>query len=66
MRRATLVAAGWPDGAIVHDNTLDAYVARIRRKLREAGAPEAIETARGVGLPCCVSFRTRLLLDVAR
>ena len=24
---------------IVHDNTLDAYVARIRRKLRDAGAP---------------------------
>ena len=49
VRRAALVAAGWPDGAIVHDNTLDAYVARIRRKLREAGAPEEIATARGVG-----------------
>lgn len=49
LRRAALVAAGWPDGAIVHDNTLDAYLARIRRKLRDAGAPEAIETARGVG-----------------
>ena len=44
-----LVAAGWPDGAIVHDNTLDAYLARIRRKLRAAGAPDAIETVRGVG-----------------
>jgi two-component system response regulator MprA len=49
VRRATLVAAGWPDGAIVHDNTLDAFVARIRRKLREAGAPQAVVTARGVG-----------------
>jgi two-component system OmpR family response regulator len=49
LRRGELVAAGWPDGAIVHDNTLDAYVARIRRKLREAGAPEAVETVRGVG-----------------
>ena len=49
VRRATLVAAGWPDGAIVHDNTLDAYLARIRRKLREAGAPAAVETVRGVG-----------------
>jgi two-component system response regulator MprA len=28
VRRAALVAAGWPDGAIVHDNTLDAYRAR--------------------------------------
>jgi two-component system response regulator MprA len=49
VRRSALVAAGWPDGAIVHDNTLDAYVARIRRKLRDSGAPAALETARGVG-----------------
>lgn len=49
MRRHALVAVGWPDGAMVHDNTLDAYLARIRRKLREVGAPNAIETARGVG-----------------
>lgn len=49
VRRATLIAAGWPDGAIVHDNTLDSYVGRIRRKLQAAGAPGAIETARGVG-----------------
>jgi two-component system response regulator MprA len=49
LRRRALVAAGWPDGAIVHANTLDAYLARIRRKLRDAGAPAAIETMRGVG-----------------
>jgi two-component system response regulator MprA len=49
VRRAALVAAGWPDGAIVHDNTLDAYLARIRRKLRDAGAKEAVQTRRGVG-----------------
>jgi two-component system response regulator MprA len=49
VRRRTLVAAGWPDGAIVHNNTLDAYLARIRRKLREAGATEAVHTMRGVG-----------------
>jgi two-component system response regulator MprA len=49
VRRSVLVAAGWPDGAIVHDNTLDSYVARIRRKLRTAGASEGIETVRGVG-----------------
>src|SRR3954470_13246984 len=34
IRRRELVATGWPDGAIVHDNTLDVYVARLRRKLR--------------------------------
>jgi two-component system OmpR family response regulator len=49
LRRHELVAAGWPAGAIVHDNTLDAYVARIRSKLREVDSPTVIETARGVG-----------------
>jgi two-component system response regulator MprA len=49
VRRRTLVGAGWPDGAIVHDNTLDAYIARLRRKLDALGARERIETVRGVG-----------------
>ncbi|MCW3008335.1 MAG: response regulator transcription factor [Solirubrobacterales bacterium] len=49
VRRAALIASAWPDGAIVHDNTLDAYLARIRRKLRSAGVPEALHTRRGVG-----------------
>ena len=49
VRRRELVAAGWPDGAIVNENTLDAYVGRLRRKLRALGANEQIETARGVG-----------------
>jgi DNA-binding response OmpR family regulator len=49
VRRRALVAAAWPDGAIVHDNTLDQYVARLRRKLRAVGSAAAIETAHGVG-----------------
>jgi two-component system response regulator MprA len=49
LRRSELVAAAWPQGAIVHDNTLDAYIARIRRKLRDLDAPDALETVRGVG-----------------
>jgi two-component system response regulator MprA len=49
VRRHELVAAAWPDGAIVHDNTLDAYIVRLRRKLREAATAHAIVTARGVG-----------------
>jgi two-component system OmpR family response regulator len=49
LRRHELTAAAWPDGAIVHDNTLDTYIGRLRRKLREVGSPESIETARGVG-----------------
>src|SRR4051794_25195673 len=49
LRRRELVQAAWPDGAMVHDNTLDAYMGRLRRKLRELGASEQIVTVRGVG-----------------
>jgi two-component system response regulator MprA len=49
VRRRELVAAAWPDGALVHDNTLDAYMARLRRKLRALTDEQRIHTARGVG-----------------
>ena len=49
VRRRELTLAAWPDGAIVHDNTLDAYVARIRRKLRTLGGDDALVTVHGVG-----------------
>lgn len=49
VRRRELREAGWPVGAIVHDNTIDAYILRLRHKLRELGADEQIETVRGVG-----------------
>jgi len=49
VRRRELVQTGWPHGARVRDNTLDAYVARLRRKLEpHAGAP-SIVTVHGVG-----------------
>jgi DNA-binding response OmpR family regulator len=49
VRRASLQAAGWPAGAQVYDNTLDQYVTRLRRKLRDAGGADGIDTVRGVG-----------------
>jgi two-component system response regulator MprA len=50
VRRRALVSAGWPHGAIVSENTLDQYVARLRRKLATAGEPDrAIVTVHGVG-----------------
>jgi two-component system response regulator MprA len=49
VRRRQLIEAGWAHGAIVHDNTLDVYIARLRRKLEPlSGAPE-IATVHGVG-----------------
>ncbi len=50
VRRRALVAAGWPDGAMVSDNTLDSYVRRIRGKLAELPQGGAsVETVHGVG-----------------
>jgi two-component system, OmpR family, response regulator len=49
VRRQELRAAAWPDGAIVHDNTIDAYIVRLRRKLVEVGSSETLTTVRGVG-----------------
>jgi two-component system response regulator MprA len=49
MRRKALLRAGWPEGAMVSDNTLDQYLTRLRRKLRGANSPQSISTVRGVG-----------------
>jgi two-component system response regulator MprA len=47
--RQELISTGWPLGAIVQDNTLDVYVARIRRKLRDMPAAPTIKTVHGLG-----------------
>ena len=49
VRRRQLVEAAWAHGAIVHDNTLDVYIARLRRKLSELPGSPAIVTVHGVG-----------------
>ena len=48
VRRHALVAAAWPMGGHVSENTLDSYVRRVRHKLEKIGAGE-ITTRRGVG-----------------
>lgn len=49
VRRRELVRVGWPGGAHVSDNTLDQYLSRLRRKIREAGSSLTISTVRGIG-----------------
>jgi len=49
VRRRALVATAWPEGAMVHDNTLDTYMKRLRRHLAGLGAPAEIRTVRGIG-----------------
>jgi two-component system response regulator MprA len=48
VRRHALVAAAWPHGAMVSDNTLDSYIRRIRKKLEPLDLA-TIGTVRGVG-----------------
>lgn len=55
VRRRAVIAAAWPDGAIVSDNTVDSLMRRLRGKLRQVEAPVVIETLRGIG------FRVRSL-----
>ncbi len=47
--RRELIATAWPHGAIVHDNTLDVYIARLRRKLRSIPQAPSIMTVHGTG-----------------
>jgi two-component system OmpR family response regulator len=47
--RDDLMAAAWPRGTFVNPNTLDAYIARLRRKLASLGTDAAIHTVHGVG-----------------
>ena len=43
------MAAAWPDGAMVSENTLDSFIRRLRVKLEAVDSPVALETVRGVG-----------------
>ena len=49
VRRRAVVAAAWPHGGIVSENTVDSYIRRIRVKLREVDSPLELATVRGVG-----------------
>ena len=49
VRRRAVVAAAWPDGAVVSENTIDSYIRRVRAKLDQLGAPVTLQTVRGVG-----------------
>ena len=49
LSRRELTRAAWPEGAIVHDNTLDVYLARLRKKLRSLAESPEIITVHGVG-----------------
>lgn len=47
--RDRLLEKLWNDQHFIDDNTLNVYVTRVRKKLRELGVEGAIETVRGSG-----------------
>jgi two-component system OmpR family response regulator len=49
VRRRAIAAAAWPSGGYVSDNSIDSYIRRIRKKLRDIDAPQQLTTVRGVG-----------------
>jgi two-component system OmpR family response regulator len=49
LRRLELIRAAWPEGAMVSENTLDSYIFKLRRKLRELPGAPSISTTHGVG-----------------
>lgn len=49
VRRRAAVAAAWPDGAWVSENTIDSFIRRLRVKLSAIDSPVGLETVRGVG-----------------
>ncbi len=49
LARRELIRTAWPHGAIVQENTLDVYIARLRRKLATLPEAPTIKTLHGVG-----------------
>jgi two-component system OmpR family response regulator len=53
--RRALISALWSRQSDVSDRTLDSHLRNLRRKLADAGCPDAIETVHGQGMrmgPC--------------
>jgi DNA-binding response OmpR family regulator len=49
VRRRAIASAAWPSGGYVSENSIDSYIRRIRKKLRDIAAPQELVTVRGVG-----------------
>lgn len=49
VRRRAIAAAAWPSGGYVSDNTIDAYIVRLRNKMRSVETRKQLTTVRGVG-----------------
>ena len=55
--RDRLLEKLWDDQHFIDDNTLNVYVTRVRKKLKELGIENAIETVRGAGYMLKATWR---------
>lgn len=55
--REDLLEKLWDDQTFVDENTLNVNMARVRKKLRQVGVKEAVETVRGVGYRLHVTWQ---------
>ncbi|MNP77911.1 Response regulator protein GraR [compost metagenome] len=47
--RERLLDLMWEDQHFIDDNTLNVYITRVRKKLKDLGLEEIVETVRGAG-----------------
>lgn len=52
--REKLLDLMWEDHHFIDDNTLNVYITRLRKKLKELGSENRVETVRGVGYKLAV------------
>lgn len=45
----------WEDQHFIDDNTLNVYITRVRKKLKDLGVGDVVETVRGAGYRLSVS-----------
>ncbi len=49
VRREKLLDLMWKDQHFIDDNTLNVYITRVRKKLKDLGVGNVVETVRGAG-----------------
>ncbi len=57
--RDILMEKLWDDQTFIDENTLNVNVARLRKKLKDIGIDEAVETVRGYGYRLNVTWGNR-------
>ncbi|HBS47498.1 MAG TPA: DNA-binding response regulator, partial [Paenibacillus sp.] len=49
VNRERLLDLMWEDQHFIDDNTLNVYITRVRKKLKDLGLDDIVETVRGAG-----------------